>query len=156
MFCFGRKPLLFIALLAPCMSHAQSASLYFNHLTVNNGLSQGVANVTLKDSRGFVWISTLDGIDRFDGISCRHYDLSRLANVNLTQTTTNFLEDKKGNIWAGTQQGLLYYNYARDSFSYISLGSIGIEDHYTSPDIIRISYIDDQNRLWLQHENHFY
>src|SRR5262245_51033520 len=140
-YCLLKKCLLVAALAASGVSYAQYAPLYFNHLTVNNGLSQGVANVTLKDSRGFVWISTLDGIDRFDGINCRHYDLSQLAKVNLTLTTTNFLEDKNGNIWAGTQQGLLQYNYARDAFSYVSLGSIGIDDQFASPDIIRISYI---------------
>ena len=140
----------------PTQSFTQNSSLYFNHLTVNNGLSQGVAAVTLKDSKGFIWISTLDGVDRFDGIDCKHYDLSHLASVNLNQITTNFLEDKNGDIWAGTQHGLLKYNYIQDAFSYIPLNTIGIDNQYSSPDIVRIFHIDNQNRLWLHRENRFY
>lgn len=145
-----------ITILAFSISHAQNIPLYFNHLTVNNGLSQSVATVTLKDSKGFIWISSLDGIDCFDGISCRHYDLSHLASVNLTQTTTNFLEDKNGDIWAGTQHGLLKYSYKKDTFSYHPLHTIDIDNNYSSPDIVRISYIDENNILWLQRENFFY
>jgi signal transduction histidine kinase len=145
-----------IAIFAFSVAHAQNGSLYFNHLTVNNGLSQSVATVTLKDSRGFIWIASLDGIDCFDGISCRHYDLSHLTPLNLTQTTTNFLEDQNGDIWAGTQHGLLKYSYKKDAFSYHPLHTIGINNDYASPDVVRISYIDADNNLWLQRENYFY
>ena len=49
---------------------AQQQTLLFNHLNVNNGLSQGVNNCIYKDSRGYVWISSFDGLNRFDGMDC--------------------------------------------------------------------------------------
>jgi ligand-binding sensor domain-containing protein len=35
--------------------------------TVKEGLSQSHINALLQDSRGFIWIGTEDGLDRFDG-----------------------------------------------------------------------------------------
>lgn len=52
--------------------HAQDG-LVFSHFGVRDGLSQGSVNCILQDSRGFVWIGTQDGLDRFDGYTCKVY-----------------------------------------------------------------------------------
>ena len=50
--------------------HAQPSQLYFNHLTTDNGLSQGVVTNILVDKKGFTWFTSYDGINRFDGTNC--------------------------------------------------------------------------------------
>ncbi len=39
----------------------------FNHLSLEEGLSQSTVTAILQDSQGFIWIGTLNGLDRFDG-----------------------------------------------------------------------------------------
>ena len=56
-------PLLFLTL----FGKAQEPVLYFEKLTVQNGLSHNKANCILQDKRGFIWIGTDDGLNRYDG-----------------------------------------------------------------------------------------
>ena len=66
-----KKRLFFVLfVLFGCFKTTVAQQLYFNHLTVNNGLSQGVNNCIYRDSKGFVWVSSFDGLNRFDGMSC--------------------------------------------------------------------------------------
>ena len=39
----------------------------FRHIGIHNGLSNSQINVIFKDSRGFVWLGTQSGLDRYDG-----------------------------------------------------------------------------------------
>ena len=41
--------------------------LRFFHLTTNDGLSQSNVKAILQDRRGFMWLATQDGLDRYDG-----------------------------------------------------------------------------------------
>jgi ligand-binding sensor domain-containing protein len=49
----------------PC--HAQERHLRFDHLSVEQGLSNAWVQSILKDSRGFLWFGTQDGLNRYDG-----------------------------------------------------------------------------------------
>src|SRR6187549_2543400 len=46
---------------------AQKPYLYFNRLTTQNGLSHNKVNCIIQDKRGFIWIGTDDGLNRYDG-----------------------------------------------------------------------------------------
>ncbi|MEP7170162.1 MAG: two-component regulator propeller domain-containing protein [Bacteroidota bacterium] len=48
-------------------------SFTFHHLTVSDGLSQSTINCLFQDSRGFLWIGTQDGLDKYDGYNFTHY-----------------------------------------------------------------------------------
>ena len=39
----------------------------FEQLTTNDGLSNGTINSIFKDSRGFMWFCTDDGLNKYDG-----------------------------------------------------------------------------------------
>ena len=77
------------------------------YLTVDDGLSHTDANDIAQDSRGFIWIATYFGLDRYDG-----YSIKRFYNSNepLKNAYKNRLRcvfpDKEGNIWLGTEGGL--------------------------------------------------
>lgn len=90
----------------------------------NNGLSQGVNNSIYRDTKGFVWISSFDGLNRFDGVSCITFRSTFNDPAGLKGTLfLNILEDKKSirnglplsvehlcmdekKIWAATLDGL--------------------------------------------------
>src|SRR5262245_5864470 len=41
--------------------------LAFGHLTAEQGLSSDLAEATVQDAAGFIWIGTVNGLNRFDG-----------------------------------------------------------------------------------------
>ncbi|MDF2187594.1 sensor histidine kinase [Paraflavitalea sp. CAU 1676] len=121
-------------------------SLLFNHLTVNNGLSQGVNNCIYKDSRGYVWISSFDGLNRYDGISCLIYreDQQKLHSIKGT-LFLNITEDSHGNLWIGSNKGLNFYNRQLNQFVNYQMPDRKADDQLFSP-----FYIDDKERIWIQ------
>ncbi len=135
-----------VMFLLSCFARLSAQQLYFTHLGVNNGLSQGVNNCVYKDSRGFVWISSFDGLNRFDGIKCISFRSSVTDSSGLRGTLfLNILEDKKGNLWIGSNEGLNYYDRQTDHFQNFSASRINEQNQFYSP-----FYIDDEENIWLQ------
>ena len=87
--------------------HAQDG-LVFSHFGVRDGLSQGSVNCILQDSRGFVWIGTQDGLNRFDGYTCKIYKHDpadpRTINENWVLAIA---EDSVGVLWVRTMNGAM-------------------------------------------------
>lgn len=82
----------------------------FEHLTKKDGLSQGTVNCILKDSRGFMWFGTNDGLNKYDGSTIeifRHKtnDPGSLSN-NLI---LSIVEDQNDRLWISSFDGTLQY-----------------------------------------------
>jgi signal transduction histidine kinase/ligand-binding sensor domain-containing protein len=113
------------------------------HIGVEKGLSQGSPYHILKDSRGFMWFGTQDGLNRYDGHSFRVYkpepnNAYALHGVNIA----GLVEDTHGNIWLGTEEGLNCYERATEHFKLvIDKSQSGIKKR-TSP------FYADQHELW--------
>src|ERR1700712_2847193 len=103
----GLKYFITIILLAvPALVFAQNQQLHFDHLGTAEGLSQLNPMCILQDSRGFIWIGTADGLNRYDGYKFKIFrndvkDTTSLGN-NYVQ---DIIEDKDGNIWVATIGG---------------------------------------------------
>lgn len=97
---------------------------YFKQLSVRDGLSQSTVKTTFYDSRGYLWIGTRSGINRYDAHELKVYQNSpRYPNI-LPSNSIHFIsEDKKGGLWVGTETGLAKYNYLEDSFKEVTLES---------------------------------
>ena len=115
------------------------------HLTTEDGLSQATINDLIKDSSGFVWIATEDGLNRFDGKEFKHYKHSESDSTSITGNVLNKLcEDKNGNIWVGTiGNGLNYYDRKANIFKRIQLEYA--YDTETISDIL----IEDNGIIWV-------
>ncbi|HYQ57070.1 MAG TPA: two-component regulator propeller domain-containing protein, partial [Draconibacterium sp.] len=87
-----------------------------NYLTTNDGLPQNMIDCILKDSKGFMWFGTWNGLCRFDG-----YNFQTFQSQEEEGLPGNFIhslcEDKDGNLWVGTNKGLAYFDYSRLTFS---------------------------------------
>ncbi len=96
---------------------SQPDNIRFQHYTADQGLSQNMVDCMLKDSKGFMWFGTWNGLDRFDGYTFTVYKQD--ANHN-NSISNNFIysmcEDLYKNIWIGTGSGLNVYIYDEDRF----------------------------------------
>ena len=98
--------LFFILFVISKFTDAQAPSLYFSHITTQNGLSHNKVNCILQDKRGFIWIGTDDGLNRYDGrrfVVFRH-EPGNNASIS-GNIITDILEDKDGVIWIATSDG---------------------------------------------------
>jgi signal transduction histidine kinase/ligand-binding sensor domain-containing protein len=116
-----RRLLLFyflILFLITTNSFAQSGNIEFDQYTTNNGLSNGYIHAFLHDSKGFIWIGTANGLNRFDGITFKTYYSEIKDSTSIPGSgATALAEDSLGNIWVMTSNGLCVYDRKKDSFS---------------------------------------
>lgn len=87
------------------------------HLTIHKGLSNNIVYSIGKDPKGLMWFGTRNGVDRYDGIHFKHYNLSTNDSFNSeTSVGKTLLIDKQGTIWVGTLNGLFTYDAKKDKF----------------------------------------
>ncbi len=78
----------------------------FTHLTIEDGLSQNAVYALLQDRRGFVWLGTKDGLNRYDGHAFTVFRHDPFDPATLSSSyVTALLEDTRGHFWVGTQDG---------------------------------------------------
>ena len=127
-------------------NYCQQPTLLFNHLTVNNGLSAGVINCTYKDSKGYVWMSSFDGLNRFDGITCTIFRENLNTNESILGTMfLSIVEDLNSNLWIGSNKGLNVYYRKTNTFKNFQLPNRTVDEQTVSP-----FYIDNNNFIWVQ------
>ncbi len=98
--------------------YPQSDSLIIEHYTREQGLSNSSVEFINQDNEGYLWFSTVKGIDRYDGYSFQSY-------VNNPGDTTSFINasaissylDIDGTLWFGTRYGLEKFNRKTNTFT---------------------------------------
>jgi len=85
---------------------AQNQQLHFDHLGTADGLSELDPNCIIQDSKGFIWIGTADGLNRYDGYKFKIFrnDVKDAASIG-SNYIQDMAEDKDGYIWIGTIGG---------------------------------------------------
>jgi PAS domain S-box-containing protein len=89
----------------------------FVRLSIQDGLSQGSGQAIIQDRRGFIWIGTEDGLNRYDGYRFRVFRPSADPSTLSNNSATVLFEDSQGAIWVGTNSGLNRYNRDLDNFT---------------------------------------
>jgi ligand-binding sensor domain-containing protein/signal transduction histidine kinase/DNA-binding response OmpR family regulator len=111
------KILLLSAFFWPAGIEAQEVRLNFSHLTINDGLSHNRIFDIIQDKSGFIWIASLNGIDKYDGYGFHEY---KPANRNGLSSFRNevhvLLEDSQEQIWVGTINGLKLLDSKKGKF----------------------------------------
>ena len=92
---------------------AQSSFLYFDKINTDNGLSHNKVNAILQDARGFIWIGTEDGLNRYDGNDFLIFrSTPGKTDCVSGNIITDLLEDADGVLWIATADGgLSRYDY---------------------------------------------
>ncbi len=105
-----------------CLLHyfvvGYTQSNHFRHLTINDGLSQHTVNCIYQDSRGFIWMGTQDGLNRYDGYEFITFRHDRADSTSLSHSWIwDIFEDSNGDLWVATWRGLNKYNAHRNVFT---------------------------------------
>ncbi len=127
--------------------------LTFEHLSIENGLSQIAVNAILQDSKGFLWFGTEDGLNRYDGYK---FDIFKPITGNNSSINDNFIwdifEDSQNNLWIGTNSGgLNKYNYGTNSFQHF-LNNPKNKNSLNNNNV-RVIYESKKNLLWIGYNN---
>ena len=100
-----------------CLSFGQTNNFVFKYLNIDHGLSQSEITCMYKDSNGYMWFGTRDGLNRFDGYSVKIYRHNRNDSTSVCSSHISaIVEDKNGNLWIGTTNGICMYNPSNDCF----------------------------------------
>jgi ligand-binding sensor domain-containing protein/AraC-like DNA-binding protein len=110
---FTMKIVLFILLFSNILftSNGQNNG-YFRTVSVEDGLSNNFIRKIYKDSHGFIWAGTLNGLERFDGISFKSY----IKPNELKGDVYDVIETDPAFLWVATSQGLWQLNHENEQF----------------------------------------
>jgi len=136
---------LFNSTLAP----AQEKSVKFSSLNTNDGLSQNDVKSILKDHEGYMWFTTDDGLNRYDGY---HFTVYRHEAKNMhslpTNNVTTLFEDKAGRLWVGTSGGGVSL-YDRNTDSFTTFSSTRNDSNTLSSGDVNVIFQDDKANIWV-------
>jgi len=91
-----------------CSTLSFSQSLPFKQLTTSDGLSNNNVYNVIQDKSGFLWFTTDDGLNRFDGYEFKVFRNDQQDKNSISENTTiAIIEDYEGKIWIGTKNGII-------------------------------------------------
>lgn len=95
------------------------AQIRFEHYTVNEGLSSNYVRCLFQDNRGFIWVGTKDGLNRFDGSEFVSYYTSEKNNNSISHNTINVIQQYDfRRLIICTSGGVDFYDLLTDSFTH--------------------------------------
>lgn len=127
---------------------AHNPIVNFHHLTPKDGLTQNHINSIIQDSKGFLWIGTFNGLNRYDGYNIRQYYNEINDPNSLSHQSINIIyEDRDETIWVGTENGLNKFNRQTNDFTRYYQQSKKLSGEKTND--IRTIYQDQDGSLWI-------
>jgi PAS domain S-box-containing protein len=129
-------------------AQAAEERLRFGHLTIQDGLSHNWVLSILKDSRGFLWFGTQDGLNRYDGAGIKVYRNDPNDPGSLPSSVAGVLyEDRQDRLWVGSfwgARGVALYDRAQDRFKgFLPNPDRPLGNH------VRAILEDRDGRIWL-------
>lgn len=110
------KALLFICLLFSSVIIV-TAQISFKNLSTNNGLSSNSINAIYRDTKGFLWIGTNFGLNRFDGYNIKNFYQDIRNNYSLVNNYIDHIDgDYNDFLWINTRGGYIVYDPTKELF----------------------------------------
>ena len=120
------------------LSICLAGKLEFERFTIDDGLSQNTVYKVFQDSRGYIWLGTQGGLDRFNGYEFKHYEHESSDSTSIVNGWIRAInEDADGLLWLGTTGGNLGWFNPYDEVG----GEIDLYEGH--PEFERPNYIYD-------------
>ncbi|MFB9056895.1 two-component regulator propeller domain-containing protein [Mariniflexile ostreae] len=146
------KYLSFLLFVLCIHSFSQDRTISFTHLSAKDGLSQNGVMAIFKDSKGFMWFGTRDGLNRYDGYSFKVFRHNNLISNSLSNNfITVIKEDNEGILWIGTDNGLNSFDRSTETFKVYTTSSTN--NHSISNNKILSILSCENGDLWVGTEN---
>ena len=113
-----RYHLFLILLLLPIITYCQVGNLF----STEGELSSSLINQIFQDNKGFIWIATEDGLNRYDGAKISVYRQNKQDSTSvLNNYVKSIYQDRDGRLYFGFFNGLQYFDHATEEFYEIPL-----------------------------------
>ncbi|WP_338870090.1 ATP-binding protein [Spirosoma sp. SC4-14] len=121
----------------------------WQELTIANGLSQGMVFDLKQDQKGFIWIATKDGLNRYDGYNFKVFTNDPYNPYSISDNACSaLLIDRHHRLWIGTlNKGLNLYDERTQRFYHIA-----IRDQKTQSGTsyeVRVLTEDPEGNIWV-------
>lgn len=141
--------LLFLFSILSLTGHAglNPESYNFTYITADDGLAQNTVDYIYKDSRGYMWFATWNGLNRFDGYDFIRYDAQSGKNALNSLFVRTLVEDNRQHLWVGTEEGVNIID--------LTSGEVRNFDHSRQAShpifsaVINTFLKDGQGRIWI-------
>ena len=100
-----------------------SAQYNFRNIDIRMGLRNNYVRTIVKDSQGFVWLGTLNGLSRYDGFRIRNYDIVQ-KDGKINNNILRIAQDKHQTLWITTLDGRLFC-YDKEEMAFIMMLQTG-------------------------------
>lgn len=130
---------------------AVAPSIETRGLSLSQGLSDLLVNVIFKDSKGFVWLGTEQGVDRFDGNFIHPYSLE--GDIRRSKRVMAITEGRHGDIYVGSQQGLYMLEAGATAMKKLEPKTIDFPVNGLAPDGHDKIFIGSRHGLFIYDEN---
>ena len=143
-----RYHLIPILLCLTCVCAAQD-DFKFESFTTENGLSENMVNAFYQDSKGYLWIGTHDGLNRYDGYEFKKFRHDPSDKNSLPDNAVmDVCEDGQHNLWVASSTGFCRFNTAENKFTVLVP-----DTNYSVPNQV-LSL--DKNEMILKHGENIY
>jgi ligand-binding sensor domain-containing protein len=130
-------------------AYGQTDRISFETFGSDQGMSNSFCKTIMEDSQGFIWVGTIDGLNRFDGYTFKTFQHNPEDSLSISGNhITALYEDAYGYIWVGTQKyGLNRLDPRTGNFLRFELDSLDGKIKYHRS-ILSI-YQDSDLRMWV-------
>lgn len=120
-------------------------SVSFGYVTTANGLTSNLITHIFQDSRGFLWISTEDGLNMYDGQTIKQYYLSDYISAQAySNFTGEIAEDIDHNILVCAKSGIVKFSWNTKQFSLVYKNDFAAYGNLY-PDL----FVDEKKNIWV-------
>ena len=119
----------------------------FSYLTADDGMAQNTVDDIYKDSRGFMWFATWNGLNRFDGYEFIRYGTHSGPNSLNSPFVHTLVEDTYQCLWVGTEEGLNRIDLLSGKVLTLTDDSLSIDPHLSSS--VNALLCDREGRIWV-------
>lgn len=142
-------PLFWLFVLPYCV-FGQRGNVRFNHIGTAQGLSQNTVRCLYQDKKGFVWLGTKDGLNKYDGYKVVVYQKnSKNVNSPSSNDVKSIDEDSEGRLWIATWEGgVNLFDPRYERFTHYRKGDASGEQTLAS-DYVECVFVDSDDNVWI-------
>lgn len=121
---------------------------HFRTLDVESGLSQNSVYRIYQDKKGFIWLGTANGLNRFDGEHVRAFNYigPGIAKANTNSIRGWICEDSIGRIWYANETGVYFFDPVKEQ---IQRAYDFLSKSFTGFIYYSLIALDRNNNLWI-------